>query len=122
MVSPVFSAFSVACCAARLATGLKLARPIKFSKSSPGVKRIRTPVMFFSVNASQFSAPSLLSDSQKLPRSSSKIFLPSSNCSTRQLHMSASTPFTWPRLWPPCSAMCATNWRKPITSFTCALA
>ena len=71
---------------------------MRFSKSVPGVKMMFTAVMFFDVNVSQLSAPSLLMDSQKLPSSSSITFLPSSNCSTRHEHMSLSTPFTCPRL------------------------
>ena len=50
--SPFFSALSAAFCSERLCTGLNVARESKFSKSSPGVKMIFTPVMFFAVNAS----------------------------------------------------------------------
>lgn len=68
--SPFFSAFKAAVCSDRLATGLKAARPMRFSKSVPGVKMMFTAVMFFDVNVSQLSAPSLLMDNQKLPVSS----------------------------------------------------
>ena len=95
---PIFSALTVAAWATRLATRLNSARPMRFSKSTPGVKMMLTPVMFLEVNFSQLSAPTLERETQKSPSSSSNTFLPSSSSSTRQLQVSESTPFTCPRL------------------------
>ena len=83
VASPAFSAFSVAFWAIRLATGLNSARPIRFSKSAPGEKRMFTALMFLDVNFSMLSVPSLLMEIPKVPSSPSWILLPLSSCSTR---------------------------------------
>ena len=62
-----FTAFNVAACIARLATGLNVALAIIFSKSGPGVNTKLTALILAAVKVDKSSALSQLSEAEKDP-------------------------------------------------------